>query len=78
LIQGNDRLSQTARNAIEDNANILYLSIASLWEITIELSLGKLELGIPLDRVLEDFIIPSGIQVLSIKIPHLLLNLSSI
>ena len=72
LIQGNENLSQTARNAIEDEENSLYLSIASIWEISIKLGLGKLELGIPLNRVLDDFIIPSKIEILPIKIPHLL------
>jgi PIN domain nuclease of toxin-antitoxin system len=71
-IQGNEHLSQTARKAIEDEDNSLYLSIASIWEIAIKLGLGKLELSIPLDRVLDDFIIPSGIEILSIEISHLL------
>jgi PIN domain nuclease of toxin-antitoxin system len=45
LIDGSEKLNQTARYAIEDENNSLYLSIASLWEITIKTSLGKLELG---------------------------------
>lgn len=72
LIQGNENLSQTARTAISDEENSLYLSIASIWEISIKLGVGKLELGIPLDRVLNDFIIPSKIELLSIEISHLL------
>lgn len=47
LIEGNQNLSQAARQAIENESNHLHLSIASLWEITIKTSLGKLELGIP-------------------------------
>jgi len=50
----------------------LHLSIASLWEITIKTSLGKLELGIPLEQVLTNFILPSGIEILPIHLPHLL------
>jgi PIN domain nuclease of toxin-antitoxin system len=72
LIQGNENIGQTARNAIEDEGNSLYLSIASLWEISIKLGLGKLKLGMPLDRILEDFIIPGGINILPIEISHLL------
>lgn len=41
------RLSQRAREAIEDSGNELFLSIASLWETAIKLSLGKLKLEIP-------------------------------
>ncbi|MGL5080104.1 MAG: type II toxin-antitoxin system VapC family toxin [Microcoleaceae cyanobacterium] len=71
LIDGNQNLSQTARQAIEDESNRLYLSIASLWEITIKTSLGKLELGIPLEQIATNFILPSGIEVLPIHLPHL-------
>lgn len=46
LIDGNPNLSQTARQAIEDESNTLHLSIVTLWEITIKTSLGKLELAI--------------------------------
>jgi len=72
LIEGNQNLSQAARQAIEDESNHLHLSIASLWEITIKTSLGKLELGIPLEQVLTNFILPSGIGILPIHLPHLL------
>lgn len=56
LIDGNPKLSQTARQAIEDESNTLYLSIVSLWEITIKTSLGKLELAIPLEQIVINFI----------------------
>jgi PIN domain nuclease of toxin-antitoxin system len=72
LINGSENLSQNARQAIEDEGNPLYLSIASLWEITIKTSLGKLELEIPLEQIVEDFILPSGIEFLPIHLPHLL------
>jgi PIN domain nuclease of toxin-antitoxin system len=72
LIDGNQNLSQTARCAIEDENNSLYLSIASLWEITIKTSLGKLELGIPLEEIIVNFILPAGIEILPIHLPHLL------
>lgn len=72
LIEGSEKLSQIARHGIEDENNTLYLSIASLWEITIKTSLGKLELGIPLEQIVTNFILPSGIEILPIHLPHLL------
>jgi PIN domain nuclease of toxin-antitoxin system len=72
LINGNKNLSQIARQAIEDESNSLHLSIASLWEITIKTSLGKLELGIPLEQITTNFILPSGMEILPIHLPHLL------
>jgi PIN domain nuclease of toxin-antitoxin system len=72
LINGNQKFSQTARQAIEDESNNLYLSIASLWEIAIKISIGKLELGIPLEQIIASFILPGGIEILPIQLPHLL------
>jgi PIN domain nuclease of toxin-antitoxin system len=72
LIDGSEKLNQTARYAIEDENNSLYLSIASLWEITIKTSLGKLELGIPLEQITTNFILPSGFKILPIHLSHLL------
>lgn len=72
LIDGNPNLSQTVRQAIEDDNNSLHLSIVSSWEITIKTSLGKLELAIPLEQIVINFILPSGIEILPIHVPHLL------
>jgi PIN domain nuclease of toxin-antitoxin system len=72
LIEGNQNLSQTARQAIADDHNRVNLSIASLWEITIKVSLGKLQLGLPLEQIVENFLLPSGIEILPIHLPHLL------
>jgi PIN domain nuclease of toxin-antitoxin system len=72
LVEGTDNLSQAARQAIEDEDNSLHLSIVGLWEMTIKTSLGKLQLKIPLDRIMESYIIPSGIEILPIHFNHLL------
>lgn len=37
-----ERLSEVARNAIEDPANIVFVSAAVAWEIEIKAALGKL------------------------------------
>lgn len=72
LVEGSDNLSQSAKQAIEDDRNRLYLSMASLWEMTIKISLGKLQLGISLDRVVESYLLPSSIEILPIDLKHLL------
>ena len=43
-ILGDDSLSTNARKAIEEEDAINYVSVASLWEIAVKVSLGKLEL----------------------------------
>jgi PIN domain nuclease of toxin-antitoxin system len=42
------RLGTRARSLVEDPANILYASLASLWEIVIKAGIGKLELQVPI------------------------------
>jgi PIN domain nuclease of toxin-antitoxin system len=45
LIQGDPQLSERARAVISDDANQLYFSVASIWEIAIKLNIGKLKIG---------------------------------
>ena len=71
LVEGDKNLSAVARSAIEDENNSLYLSIVSLWEITIKLSLGKLDLQLSVDEMVESFLIPGGIEILQIETSHL-------
>jgi PIN domain nuclease of toxin-antitoxin system len=47
FIMGNPDLSGKARAAIEDLANEKYVSVASVWEIAIKVSVGKLSLSAP-------------------------------
>src|SRR5690242_11515031 len=42
FIEGNSRLSTNARSAIDDVSNEIFLSMVSLWEIAIKVSIGKL------------------------------------
>ena len=44
FLEGDSLLSRKAAKAIENENNQKYVSIASLWEIGIKFSLGKLEL----------------------------------
>ena len=41
FVQDDPKLSKTARELIEDSASRPFLSIASLWEIAIKMSLGN-------------------------------------
>ena len=41
-LAGNLRLSETARRAIEDDADTIFVSAASAWEITTKHRIGKL------------------------------------
>lgn len=66
FVEGDFQLSQSARQAIEKKGAENYVSVASLWEIAIKISLGKLELKTPFSRILE-VIVKNGFKLLPIS-----------
>jgi PIN domain nuclease of toxin-antitoxin system len=70
FIAGDGRLSSEARAVVEATSAPRLFSIASLWEIAIKVSLGRLELPTPhgpfVRRVLGDL----GMQLLGISAEH--------
>jgi PIN domain nuclease of toxin-antitoxin system len=71
FIIGSSNLSGKARALIEDPANERLLSVASLWEIAIKTSLGKLILSAPFSDLIPTQLTLSGVELLNIKIDHL-------
>lgn len=71
LYSGNERLSQAAKNVIEDTRNECFISLASIWEMAIKIKLGKMNLGVSLDRFVED-VVENGIQLLAVDLVHVL------
>jgi PIN domain nuclease of toxin-antitoxin system len=70
FIAGSEKLSATARELIEDSANQPFLSAASLWEMAIKLSLGRLHLGRPFEDLIPEQMHLNGIQLLGIEVEH--------
>ena len=70
LISGDDRLSETAQKTFLKPGNILFFSAASLWEICIKMSLGKLSLKSGWLKTIEDEMKINAIQWLSIEMTH--------
>ncbi len=62
-------LSKTALNTI-NTADIIYTSVASLWEIAIKQSIGKLDLDFSISQI-ENLCTEKDIQILPIKSIHL-------
>lgn len=50
-INGDNELSESARAVIESEGAVNFVSIASLWEIAIKISLGKLQLKTPFNQI---------------------------
>jgi len=71
FIEDNNRLPQRARELMEDANNELFLSIASLWEIAIKISIGKLEPYQTFDNIFVQHLERNNIQLLPISVEHL-------
>jgi PIN domain nuclease of toxin-antitoxin system len=58
------------RGVIEDSENQLFLSVASIWEISIKKSLGKLKLPVPTTAFVNSLVALGGIEILTIDTDH--------
>lgn len=72
FISGNSRLSHTAKTFISEIENEIFLSVASLWEIAIKMSLGKLEVFMTYEHMLSKEIEDNEIELLPIEKRHLM------
>jgi PIN domain nuclease of toxin-antitoxin system len=70
LYTGNERLSEIAKNIISDETNECFMSIATVWEMALKIKLGKMNIGVPLHRFVED-VVDNGIQILHIELAHI-------
>jgi len=69
FIEGNKQLDKQAQALIANPVNDIYISQASLWEMTIKISIGKLSLSISLSE-LELFLSRNQFQILETKFSH--------
>lgn len=69
FVAGDARLSRRARRAMENEEAVLFLSAASVWEMAIKSSLGRLTLPAPaVDYVAGK--VRGGLQMLSVDWSH--------
>jgi len=71
FIEGSDELSKEAKRQIEDSENVRFLSMASLWEMAIKVSIGKLEVPLPFTRLVREHVEGNAIKHLPVKAEHL-------
>jgi len=71
--EGSAELSKDARQAIENVENQCFVSMTSLWEMSVKVGLNKLELQGSFADVLQD-VQDNGFELLSITFSHVLLN----
>ena len=70
FFNGDKALSETAKTIILNTSNQKYLSIVSFWELTIKISIGKLEFN---DKAIgfERLTNANGFSIIPIKTTHL-------
>ncbi len=71
FIGGNPKLSGHARQLIENTENERLISIASLWEMSIKTSIGKLRLNLTFPEMISEHIDDNAMKLLHIKPEHL-------
>ena len=67
-----EKLSQAALSALQDEANELLLSVASVWEMQIKIQLGKLKLSLPLKDLIKNQRETNELNLLSVELKHVL------
>ena len=70
FVSGDPKLSVQARSLIGASENEIFLSTASLWEIAIKSSLGKLNLAKPFEVLIPQQLNLNQIELLNITIAH--------
>ena len=71
FVENNPKLPEFVRHIMEDEKYNLFISMASLWEIVIKSSLGKLELKKDISDVINN-VDNSGFSILHITTQHLI------
>ena len=70
FIVGSASLSSDARTLIEDVLNEKFVSIVSIWETAIKVSIGKMSLSAPFDILFPHQLEVNGFELLSVKVEH--------
>ncbi len=70
FLMGDSRLGEEARTGIVQGESEVLLSTASLWEIAIKVSLGKLRLARPFADLIPAQIDANGFRLLGITLEH--------
>jgi PIN domain nuclease of toxin-antitoxin system len=71
FIDGSAKLSQQARGLIDDQRNTKQVSVASLWEMGIKISLGRLNLAQPFEELIPRQMQLNGFGLLPLRISHI-------
>ena len=68
--QGDPRLSERARALMSDTDNDLWISMASVWELSIKVGLNKLRLKDSVVSMIRRLVADEGFQLMTIQLTH--------
>ena len=71
FISNDPQLSSDAKGQIEHLDNIKYVSVVSLWEIAVKVSINKLTLPKPFEESFPQQLEENGFELLPVAFPHL-------
>lgn len=71
FISGSTELSDRAKAIMEDEENEIFISIVTLWEISIKTALGKLEINGGFETVIDD-VVENEMEILPLNFMHTL------
>jgi len=71
FVENNKNLPTKIKRELENPENLIIVSIASLWEMTIKMSLGKLILNCEIDDMIEK-VYANGFEILPILPEHII------
>jgi len=70
FIAGDSKLSDKAKTSIEDDSNEKIVSMASMWEMAIKISIGRLKVSEPFELLIPRQIQINGFELLPIQFEH--------
>ncbi|NIR52015.1 type II toxin-antitoxin system VapC family toxin [candidate division KSB1 bacterium] len=71
ILEDNENLSHKVKRIYLNNANQIFLSVVSLWEMTIKISLNKLSLSERLEKFVDRHVIGNNIRLLNVTAEHI-------
>ena len=71
FVENDKQLPLKIKNELEDHNNTIIISIASLWEMAIKMSLGKLNLSCDIEKMI-DKLYQNGFEILPILPEHII------
>ncbi|MCL2420990.1 MAG: type II toxin-antitoxin system VapC family toxin [Defluviitaleaceae bacterium] len=70
FLNGNEKLPKTAKEAIVNMDNTIFISMATIWEVAIKMSIGKLEFDGGIDGFIKA-IVDNDFMLLEIDVEHI-------